>query len=482
LRARARVLGAAIGALACLLAGLSGCGGGSSAARPNVVVIMTDDQTLHDLRFMPKTRKLVGGAGATFDNYFVSYPTCCPSRATLLTGEYAHNHGVLGNNAPQGGYYKFDNQDALPVWLQRAGYYTIHIGKYLNQYGDRNPAEVPPGWSDWHGATGERARRYWGYPLNDNGAVHTYGKPQVETPALYQTDVYSRLATNAIRREAGKHPFFLNVWTLAPHAEGPYPGQRSQRPRPAPRDNGAFANQPLPVTPAYNEADVSDKPSTVRALPPIRSRHTLELRYRARLASLLAVDDLVGNVIATLRDTGQLDNTYVFFTSDNGFFNGEHRIDRGKELPYEPSVHLPLLLRGPGIPAGGTSDAMVANIDLAPTILQATGANATKPVDGESLLPLARHPARRSNRPILLEDPVSGISLKSLYHPYEGVRTRRYLYVEYANGERELYDLARDPFQLSNQAENPAFAVRRRKLAGLVARLRHCRGADCRAP
>jgi N-acetylglucosamine-6-sulfatase len=459
-------------------AAASGCGGGSG--RPNVVVVMTDDQTLADLRYMPIARKLIGDEGVDFRDYFISFPTCCPSRATYLSGEYAHNHGVLGNIPPLGGYYRFHNRDALPVWLQRAGYATIQIGKYLNGYGDEDPHEVPPGWTEWDAGVGESARYYWGYLLNHDGHLHRYGTFTDEDPALYQTDVFADKAVDAIHHYSGKRPFFLNVAFLAPHAEGPYRGQQSQRPRPAPRDRGKLADAPLPKPPSFNEADLSDKPSVILGLPRIHPLGALTRRYRARLVSLLAVDDAVKRIVSALDEEGELGNTYLFFTSDNGFFNGEHRIKRGKELPYEPSIRVPLLLRGPGIAAGSVSHQPVANVDLAPTIEQVTGARPSVPQDGESLLPFAEDPGRRTDRAILLEVLAGVPAHGNIVAEYSAVRTRRYLYVEYTDGERELYDLENDPYELRNLASDFSEAATVRRLSRVLARLRHCKGRACR--
>ncbi len=477
---RGRRLAIALGllTLAVTAAAAGGCGGGHSQ-RPNVVMLMTDDQTLDDMRYMPITRRLIGDEGVDFRNYYISYSTCCPSRATFLTGQYAHNHGVLGNTLPLGGYYRFDNNDALPVWLQRAGYATVQIGKFLNEYGTRDPREVPPGWSDWWAGVGESVRYYWGYLINDNGHLHRYGTFRDEDPRLYQTDVIARRATAAIDRYSGKRPFFLNVAFLAPHAEGPYRGQRSQRPRPAPRDRGKLPDVRLPRPPNFNEADVSDKPSFILARDKISPLAALKKRYRARLVSLLAVDDAVKRIVAALDDAGELDNTYIFFTSDNGFFNGEHRIGRGKELPYEPSIRVPLLLRGPGIAAGEVSRQPTANIDLAPTIEQIARAQPTVPQDGLSLLPYAEDAARHDDRAILLEVLAGAPAHGNIVIRYGAVRTPRYLFVRYMDGQRELYDLAKDPYELRNIVGDFRARPVVHRLSRVLARLRHCGGRDC---
>jgi N-acetylglucosamine-6-sulfatase len=461
-------------------------------ARPNVVVIMTDDQTYRDLEAMPQTRRLVGEAGTTFTNAYVSYPLCCPSRATFLTGRYAHNHGVKSTVPPHGGFEKLDAQHALPVWLRDAGYATSHVGKYLNGYGLRGRLDVPPGWTDWHATIDKSTYQMWGYQLFENGSVNTYGDFHVEEPALYQTDVLRDKALEVVRAHAGPgEPFFLSLSFVAPHGELVPPG-RSTMPyvRPAPRHRGLLSWLGPPPG-AYDEADVSDKPPYVRGLRGIGPRKAARIArdFQARREALLAVDEAVAAIVAALEQTGQLDSTYVVFTSDNGFFQGEHRIAKGKYLAYEPSTHVPLLVRGPGIPAGGVSGELVSNADLAPTVLDATGATADAPRDGRSLLPFARAPWRRTNRPILHEGLVGGDvdrDTATVARPgprvYHGIRTSRFLYVEWRGGARELYDLARDPFELRSLHRSPRYARVRDELSWRLLALRHCQGRPCLAP
>ncbi len=483
-----------------LTAGSGGAGGGAVAAssvRPNVVVLMTDDQTYRDLAVMPRTRHALGDAGVTFTRNFVSYPLCCPARATLLTGRYAHNHGVRSNRPPNGGYGRLDKQNTLPVWLQRAGYTTGHIGKYLNGYGRDVPADVPPGWSEWHGSVDGSTYLMWGYTLNEDGALRTYGRRTVEDPALYQTDVYRAKAIDFIRRRAPQQrPFYLSVAFLAPHAEA---GQRRREVsvRSAPRHRGRFATKPLPRPPSFDEADVSDKASFLRAAPRLTPAQVTRItrNHRARQEALLAVDEAVDAIVQTLRETGSLQRTYIVFTSDNGFFHGEHRVPQGKYLVYEASSHVPLIIRGPGIPAGRRSAELVSNVDLAPTIVAAARARATKTMDGRSLLPFARDPQRRTTRPILHEglapsatgdtdqDGTQPLDPASAALPgYTAIRTPRYLYVAYSKpAGRELYDLVADPFELRSLDGKRRYARTQAALAGELARLRRCAGTTCSA-
>jgi N-acetylglucosamine-6-sulfatase len=474
---RARQAGAllfSIGLLAVLIVKESKLLSGATqmaAVQPNIVVIMTDDQTAKSIRFMPKTLALIGKRGTTFSNSFVSHPWCCPSRATCLTGQYPHNHDIWNSKLPRGGYAKLDPTNTLPVWLQQAGYYTSHIGKYVNGYGLDDPTEVPPGWGHWQGLVDPSTYRMYDYTINDNGTLVHYGK----APQDYQTDVLATRAEQTIEEAVRlNQPFFISIAPVAPHAEliENMPG-----PRAAPRDLGAFAKQPLPRPPSFNERDVSDKPRQIRILPLLDKSAVKEItdRYRNRLASLLAVDDLVARVVRKLAATGVLNNTVIIFTSDNGFFQGEHRIPNEKEKVYEESVRVPLLIRGGGFPIGATASQVVANVDLAPTIVQLAGAIPHfMEVDGRPLLPLARDPKLGVHRDLLIETLT-----------YEAVRNESFVYAEYKTGERELYDLRRgavnyDPFELQSRHTASAYAGIKARLAAELDRLRTCSGMSCR--
>jgi N-acetylglucosamine-6-sulfatase len=449
---------------------------GSDQERPNVVVIMTDDQTASSVSVMGQVQSLLAAKGLTFRNSFASFPLCCPSRATFLTGQYAHNHGVLDNVAPYGGFAKLDSSNTLPVWLQGAGYYTAHIGKYLNGY-EAQPQTIPPGWTEWRGST--RTYTFYGYQLNEGGALVDYGSAATD----YQTDVYMAKAVELIRQRAPLDtPFFLSLAPLAPHGGGPNP--TSPQPpsdcrgtaKPAPRHANSFDAEPLPQSPSFGEADVSDKPSFIQSREPPTAADVADItrEYRCRLESLLAVDEGVAAVVGALRDAGELDDTYLIFTSDNGFFHGEHRIKTGKLQLYEESIRVPLIIRGPEIPKGRATSELAVNADLAPTILDAADAEAGRVMDGRSLLPIAADPARERGREVLLETGTARAE------DYSAIRTQRYVYAEHTTGERELYDLELDPYQLQSLHADPAYADVARRLAGRLAALRTCAGGRCR--
>jgi N-acetylglucosamine-6-sulfatase len=510
-------------------------------AKPNVIVVMTDDQALESLRAMPRTRRLIGGAGVTFANNYISYPLCCPSRATFLTGQYAHNNGVARNGRPLGGYRNLAEAKALPVWMQRAGYATSHIGKYPNGWGQHGEP-IPPGWDVWKGSVDPSTYLMWGYELNENGWLDRYGNAKLQNPDKYQTDVYLDKALDFIdRRAPSAQPFFLSMAFLAPHAEAskawpkdiPRPWKRNGKgralpkiepgPRPAPRHNGAFADEPLPTPPSFDERDISDKPKHIRNYPRLGEADVRQITsgYRQRLASLLAVDEAVEALVDRLAQNGELDNTYLIFTSDNGFFFGEHRVPMGKFLPYDAASHTPLLIRGPGIPAGRTSEELVTNTDLAATLADIADARPTVRIDGRSLLPFAAHPDERTRRPVLheggggavignekdgpwlrvsadlsgkaaaagdLNQDLMRAARKTRIEPgpgrirnlaYEGIRTERYLYVRYLGGDRELYDLRRDPYELHSRHDDPAYAKVRDFLDERLDELQGCKGAAC---
>jgi arylsulfatase A-like enzyme len=448
----------------------------------------------------------------TFSNSFVSLALCCPSRTALLRGQYAHNTGIFTNNAPAGGFQAVHNggleASTAATWLRDAGYRTILLGKYLNGYpGTAGPTYIPPGWNEWHANV--NGMGFYDYDLNENGRVNHYGTGDSD----YLTDVLSRKSNNFIRRRAeagGGQPFFMYIAPYAPH--GPA--------TPADRHEGRFPNAEAPRTDSFDETDVTDKPAWVQSHPFLTDAQIekIDRTYRKRRQSMLAVEDLLKGLIETLQRTGQLDNTYIFFTSDNGFHQGQHRLVSGKNTGYEEDLRVPLVVRGPGVPRGAVRGHLVANIDLAATFADLAGAPIPAFVDGRSLAPLLRtNPPPQSSwrRALLLEHGVPGVALQPgepfpvLVEPadpdddntdaaaltlnedpsgvvqsapvFQGLRTAdRLTYVEYADGARELYDLAADPDQLANAygTANPTLVT---QLAAWLNVLRNCAGATCRS-
>jgi len=361
--------------LVCLAAFLvAGCSVGESAqegtgapTQPNIVFILADDMRLDDFEHMPQTRQLFAEQGLAFDNAFVTHSLCCPSRASILRGQYTHNHQVLTNRQPQGGFEKFRDQghedSTVATWLQNEGYRTALIGKYLNGYARKDDeAYVPPGWDEWYAHLGGQA--YYDYRLNENGTVVPYGDAEED----YQTDVLAQKVQDYVRRTVdAPDPFFLYLAPGAPHA--PF--------KPAPRHEDEYPDAEVPRPPSFDEPDVDDKPEWVRSLPRLdsarRGPEKLERSYRSRLQMLLSLDEMVAGLIEEMEAAGKLDNTYVFFTSDNGYHLGEHRVGLGKRTVYEEAVRVPLAVRGPGVPAGASAKEMSLNIDFAPTFAELAG-------------------------------------------------------------------------------------------------------------
>ena len=446
----------------------------AAQARPNIVVIETDDQTVESMRVMGNVNSLIGNQGATFENSFVNMSLCCPSRATFLTGQYAHNHGVLSNNPPNGGFGRFQalhGSNNLAVWLRQAGYYTAMIGKYLNGYS--NSPRVPPGWSEWRAAAPD-AQAVYNYTLNENGTLVPYG----QDPADFKQDVLTGKAVDLVARRAPfAQPFFLWLTYTAPHTGGPEPNPNPPfnchgTAKPAPRHAHAFDSEPLPRPPNFNEADVSDKPAKIRNRPRLNADGIADIQRQYRCRARVPPLGGRGRQEDRRRAEGQgrARTDLLVFTSDNGFFHGEHRIPSGKMHIYEESIRVPLLMRGPGIPRGVDVGDLAINADLAPTIVDVANASPGLVMDGRSLIPVAQQPGIEQGRELLIEQ-----------LGFAAIRTERYLYAEHETGEKELYDLNSDPFELRSRHDDPAYASVQAQLAGRLQELRSCAGSSCRA-
>lgn len=464
----------------------------AAAAKPNVIFLLLDDLERVDFSKFPNiNRELVRG-GANLSNNFVTDSLCCPSRATILRSQYVHNHGVLHNKLPEGGFSAFQSKgnerSNLATWLKAAGYRTGLVGKYFNGY--RDAQHVPAGWDNWVVPFSAGFYKGFNYDLSENGQARHYG----DAPNDYITDVFSRKATTFIST-SGNKPFFLYLSTAAPHTPA----------TPAPRHANAFPGASAPRTPSWDQADMSSYPSWLRdknSLRPLQIEK-IDTLYRKRMQSMLAVDDMVGNIMKTLRAQGKADNTYFVFTSDNGHHLGQHRLGPGKKTVFEEDIHVPAYVAGPGIRAGSRVDALTANVDWAPTITQWAGATLPAFADGRSLVPLlgGQSPQWRNyllidhHKPDVVsaaaEDPDDNDQLFEIetaegnrmpFKPdpptYFAVRSKTAVYTEYSNGDREFYDLVKDPHQLRNTANaNPA---QMRTLANELRGLRGCKAAACR--
>lgn len=467
--------------------------------QPNILLILTDDQDLllGSLSVMPQVKTRLALEGLAFSNAFVPIPLCCPARATMLTGQYAHNNQIYYNLPPLGGFEKAHGigleEATIATALQEAGYRTALIGKYLNGYPlPDNRTYIPPGWDEWIVPVTNSAYVGFQYSMNENGALLYYG----EGPANYITDVLARKAADFITRTATLSPsipFFLGLSFYAPHSPAV----------PAPRHYGLFPGLKAPRTPSFNEFDVRDKPAYMQTYPPLTAENEqqIDLEYRNRLRSLLAVDEAVEWLLRVLEDVGQLENTYVFFTSDNGYHMGQHRMLAGKGTVYEEDIRVPLLVRGPGIDPGTVRGELVSLVDLAPTFADLAGAEMAITMDGRSLVPLLHSQALPSWRQAVLLEHYRPL-IQERYEPggtleppdpwdeqlarqqepppdYRGLRTATYKYVERVGGARELYDVLHDPYELRNliRYTKPQLAD---ALSAWLADLHECAGHSCR--
>jgi arylsulfatase A-like enzyme len=419
-------------------------------AHPNIVFVLSDDLSTNLVQYMPHVLELER-RGVSFSNYYVVDSLCCPSRSAIFTGQYPHDDGVFSNSGSDGGYPAYLAHHNQPknfsIALQRAGYRTGFMGKYLNGY---YPWErQPPGWSYWLGAgSGYGEFKYW---LNENGNMKWYGSK----PADYLTDVMSAKADQFVASSAQAHaPFALEIATFAPHF--PYV--------PAPRDLNTYRGLRAPRGPAFGRLP-KNAPAWLTPYPRLSRTDigSIDLAYERRVESVQAVDRLIARLATQLAVDGQLDNTYFVFSSDNGVHLGEYRLRPGKTTAFDIDVKVPLIVAGPGVPRGRAISAMASSIDLAPTFAQIAHARLTDVTDGVSLLSLWRGatPGRRWQQAVLVEhhgpfiprnDPDYQPSLAGYPPSYEAIRTATALYVEYADGEREYYDLRTDPFELDNVA------------------------------
>jgi arylsulfatase A-like enzyme len=470
-------------------------------ARPNFVFLLTDDLDAREISVMPRLKSLLTDQGTTLSDYNVSVSWCCPSRSSTLRGQYAHNTKVWSNLPPNGGFWRFHENkledSTIATWLKGAGYRTGLFGKYLNGYPEQAPVKetyVPPGWTTWEVPAAGSPYHQFDYTLNDNGKLEHHGSK----PDDYLTDVVNLKVRKFITAPSSK-PFFAYVSVYNPHAPA----------TPAPRHRNLFKNAKAPRTPSYDEKDLTGKPTEVRRLPPVSKKEaaTWDALYRNRLRSLQSVDDMIGDLIRSLRESGRLADTYFIFTSDNGFHIGQHRMPPGKNTAYDEDTRVPFIVRGPGVPAGRTVNSLAGNVDIAPTLADLAGVKTPRFVDGRSLVPLMRPGAPKTWRQAYLlehghgpgtrpplKPPKNGVleppellspSTRDKFYlaPYEGVRTGRYVYVEYSTGERELYDLASDPNESHNLALDRSPPIRS-LVASFSSRLRAmraCKGKACAA-
>ena len=432
-----------------------------AAAKPNILFVLTDDQYPDSVAHLGALKSRVAAEGVTFDNTVSTYPLCCPGRATIQRGQYAHNTEILGNSPPQGGWEKFQNlglhRSTVATWLDGAGYRTGLFGKYMNNYQDM---VIPPGWDRWYAWNGPKMG--WD-SVNDQGTQRRMTKAEADS-------LVARKALSFLDAGLGADaPVFAFANFGAMHE--PYHHPRV--------DADKFQGVKVPRTPAFNERDVSDKPQRIRDLPLMGSDEIrkMDQDYRNALRSLGRVDRFIGAAVDVLRKRGELDNTYVVFYTDNGAHFGQHRLPHGKLQPYEEDINFPLIVRGPGIPRGAVEKGLVGNHDIAPTLADIAGAAVPDFVDGRSFLPLATEEAPSWPRTAILSEREQNLDPPP---QWAALRMEDRVYVRHESGEREYYDLAADPLQLSSSPGSLTDAQRaayERRLDALLG----CKGASCRA-
>lgn len=405
--------------------------------RPNVVFVLVDDMNARLLPYLPALRRMLPEKGMSLE-MTVATPVCTPSRATILTGRYAHNTEVKTNGIFSGGIWAFvkkgHEQRTVATWLQAAGYQTGLFGKYLNGHEGKH-AIVPPGWNRWVGYKKITMSRYDIEVVEDGGVTKTVAKE-------YDTDYFTDAAVDWVGKT--REPFFAMWAPMTPH--GPFV--------PPPAHKGSFDRVDFRWPPSF-----SADPAEVTGLT------------RVRLAMMRGIEDGLERLIATLEKRGILDHTYIVFTSDHGLFMGEHGFPAGKGEPYEEVTQVPLFVRGPGVPVG-RSDALVSNVDLAPTIAAMAGAAAPPDLDGRSILPLLKGGALAEPRNrVLLEwfDRYGAVL-------WQGLRTHDRKFVRYADGTCKSFSLATDPYEMTSGPCDDAFA---QASDDFIRRLGACAGAAC---
>jgi N-acetylglucosamine-6-sulfatase len=421
---------------------LGSCVAGQSS-KPNFLFIMTDDMAKWMLEHMPTVLGRIGEQGLTFENFYGAQPLCSPNRATFLTGRYPHNHTIINNDAAARQFReKRLDQDTFATRLKNAaGYKMGFVGKYFNGYAaDTENRYVPPGWDYWVGLASDSSPTI---RANVNGHWSDTGVSVSQEAKWWLADHVDAF----IRKNAGV-PWFCFYGPRAPH--GPYtPSAESEH----------YADDiPLRRPVNFNEPDgMGDKPTGVglRRTPLTETDMAdLEVKQEGSLEELQDIDAQVGRLLDTLQATGQLANTYVFFTSDNGFMLGENR-QRGKNWAYEASVELPLVVRGPGVDVG-TTNALASMVDVWATLANFVGVAGDVAYDGRSLAHLFSGTPATWRKRLLFEGPPSGTDV-GWYALYE----QPHIYIEWTTGAKELYDLVADPGELKSlHASRPELVSR----------------------
>ncbi len=505
--------------------GNSGAKAEVDKAHPNVVFILLDDMQMELLPHMKSVNTLLKDRGMYFDNYYDNMTLCCPARASILRGQYAHNTGVKSNTTPNGGFEKFhtngDEKSTIATWINHLKnkdgntlYDTALIGKYLNNFPyNYAPGKhhiryasnhfVPPGWTTFDTAVVGDPYLGTHYKFARNGVVDKHFHNISKNPKNYMNDYMGQMADALIQKDAAANkPSFLYWAPWSPHVPSTV----------APRFRHFPVSGPRPTdNPAYNEQNMSDKPKFMHSLQSFSSKTDKEINHAwvKRVRAVQALDEAVASMVAQMKADGTYDNTYIIFTSDNGFHQGQHRMPGGKNTPYNTDIHLPLIIEGPGIQPGSVSNEAVSDIDLAPTIAQLTGAHVPYHTDGRSLVPLlmGKHPSNWRkfdeterfnsqnysstfdgiNEPA---DTPAEVGTTSTI-PYRGIRNGHWLYVVYrykpgqdnSGKPTEFYDEHKDPYELHNLASeknlSPYYQKVQLRLQRNLGKLANCQGVVC---
>jgi arylsulfatase A-like enzyme len=430
----------------------------TSQARPrqperlNVVVILSDDERTDGTSVMKNVQTLLADHGVTFTDYHVTSSLCGPSRASILSGQYSHHTGVYDNFGPHS-VSSFNASSTLATWMHNSGYQTALVGKYINAYTTAEHHVIPPGWDDWQALDSIPMEAYYNYTLNENGKLVHFG----HAPSDYSTNVLTNKAVDFIH--TARKPFFLYYAPVAPHLPA----------IPAKQDQGKLENIAPIHSPAFNQRNIGKEPWRFWHKDMLKAAAQLYINHvRIRqLESLLAIDRGVKRIVDELKARHELDHTVIVYTSDNGFLWGEHRLG-GKIWPYQESTNVPLIVRAPWTTSATTNRQPVLNVDLAPTISALAGITPGLPEDGSSFLPMLHGISMPTWRKSFLVEFLGKSKLPNGPPPYIAVQSKQFLYVNYFNGWRELYNLKRDPWELDNVAESPSYQETDRALQVLV--------------